>query len=46
MPAFCEKVVDEAESTFYREMAGLARGFIRSEDEEIRRRLGNGRDSA
>lgn len=34
-PAFCEKVIDGAESTFYREMAELTRGFIESESVEF-----------
>ena len=44
-PAFCEKVADGANSTLYREMAGLTGSFIRDEDDSIQKHLGNGHDS-
>ncbi len=34
-PKFCEKVIDAAGSTFYREMAALTRGFIESESADF-----------
>ncbi len=35
IPAFCEKVVSQAELSFYREMAALTNNFIQFENEEI-----------
>ncbi|MFQ5936669.1 MAG: molecular chaperone [Acidiferrobacterales bacterium] len=35
VPRFCEKVIEEAELSFYREMAILTRNFIESDKEEI-----------
>ena len=35
IPAFCEKVLSEAELPFYREMAALTKNFIEFEAEEI-----------
>ncbi len=37
VPIFCEKVIQEAELPFYREMAGLTKKFIEFENEEIKR---------
>jgi TorA maturation chaperone TorD len=37
VPIFCEKVINEAELLFYREMAGLTKNFIEFEKEEINR---------
>ncbi len=37
VPIFCEKVINEAELLFYREMAALTRNFIEFEKEEINR---------
>jgi len=37
--AFCAKVVDEAESTFYPAFAGLLKGYLSGEKAEIVRRL-------
>jgi TorA maturation chaperone TorD len=41
VPVFCDKVIEEAELPFYREMAGLTKKFIEFETEEINR-YGNG----
>jgi anaerobic sulfite reductase subunit A len=35
IPDFCEKVINEAELLFYREMAALTKNFIEFEKEEI-----------
>ena len=35
VPIFCEKVIKEAEMSFYREMAGLTQKFLEFEKEEI-----------
>ncbi len=37
VPSFCEKVIQEAELLFYREMAALTKNFIEFEKEEINR---------
>ncbi len=37
VPIFCEKVINEAELLFYREMAALTKSFIEFEKEEINR---------
>ncbi len=37
VPIFCEKVINEAELLFYREMAALTKNFIEFEKEEINR---------
>ena len=37
VPIFCEKVIKEAELSFYREMAGLTQKFLEFEKEEINR---------
>ena len=37
VPIFCEKVINEAELLFYREMAALTKNFIEFEKEEIDR---------
>ena len=37
VPNFCEKVIDAAESPFYREMAQLTRSFIEFEKQELAR---------
>ena len=37
VPIFCEKVIQEAELSFYREMAALTKNFIEFEKEEINR---------
>ena len=37
IPSFCEKVINEAELPFYREIAGLTKKFIEFEKNEIRR---------
>lgn len=44
VPLFCEKVAQEAECSFYREMAVLTDSFIQCEYKEIRKRLENGKD--
>lgn len=44
VPQFCEKVAQEAECSFYREMAVLTDSFIQCEYKEIRKRLENGKD--
>ncbi len=43
-PLFCEKVAQEAECSFYREMAVLTDSFIQREHKELRKRLENGED--
>jgi TorA maturation chaperone TorD len=35
VPNFCEKVIEAAESPFYREMAQLTRSFIELEKQEL-----------
>ena len=40
VPIFCEKVINEAELLFYREMAALTKNFIEFEKEEINRYRG------
>jgi TorA maturation chaperone TorD len=37
IPIFCEKVIQEAELPFYREMAGLTKKFIEFERDETTR---------
>jgi len=36
VPDFCEKVIEAAESPFYREMARLTRSFIEFEQKELK----------
>ncbi len=45
VPQFCEKVAQEADSSFYREMAILTDRFIQGEYKEIRQHLENGHDT-
>jgi TorA maturation chaperone TorD len=39
VPLFCGKVVEETESAFYKELAAMTGDFIRSEHEEVERRI-------
>ncbi|MEE8189050.1 MAG: molecular chaperone TorD family protein [Kiloniellales bacterium] len=43
-PAFCERVLAETDSPFYRELAALTRDFIETEHQDVTRRVGNGAD--
>jgi TorA maturation chaperone TorD len=45
VPRFCEKISQEAESSFYREMAVLTDSFIQGEYKEIKHQLENGKDT-